>query len=53
MVQGAAIVWISKLQPTVATSKSEEYIASATATKKGLWVRKLLGDLQGQVKRCI
>jgi hypothetical protein len=44
-------VWISKLQPIVATSTSEaEYIASATASKEGLWVRKLLGDLQGQVK---
>jgi Reverse transcriptase (RNA-dependent DNA polymerase)/Integrase core domain/GAG-pre-integrase domain len=50
MMQGAAVLWISKLQPIVATSTAEaEYIASATATKEGLWVRKLLGDIHGKV----
>jgi hypothetical protein len=50
ILQGAAVLWISKLQPVVATSTTEaEYIASATATKEGLWVRKLLGDIYGTV----
>jgi transposase InsO family protein len=50
IMQGAAVVWISKLQPIVATSTAEaEYIAAATATKEGLWVRKLLGDIYGTV----
>jgi hypothetical protein len=50
LMQGAAVLWISKLQSIVATSTAEaEYIASATATKEGLWVRKLLGDIYGRV----
>jgi hypothetical protein len=50
IMQGAAVLWISKLQSIVATSTAEaEYIASATATKEGLGVRKLLGDIYGRV----
>jgi hypothetical protein len=50
IMQGAAVSWISKLQSIVATSTAEaEYIAAATATKAGLWVRKMLGEIYGQV----
>lgn len=51
LMQGAAVLWISKLQSVVATSTTEaEFIAAAMATKEGLWVRKLLGELSGQSK---
>jgi hypothetical protein len=50
LMQNAAVVWLSKLQSIVATSTAEaEYIAAATATKEGLWVRKLLGEVHGSV----
>jgi hypothetical protein len=50
MMQGASVLWISKLQSVVATSTTEaEFIAAAMATKEGLWVRKLLGELHGKV----
>jgi hypothetical protein len=50
MMQGAAVSWISKIQSIVATSTAEaEYIAAATASKEGLWVRKMLGDIYGKV----
>jgi hypothetical protein len=50
IMQNAAVVWLSKLQSIVATSTAEaEYIAAATATKEGLWVRKLLGEVYGRV----
>jgi hypothetical protein len=50
LMQGAAVLWISKLQSTVATSTTEaEYVAASTATKEGLWVRKLLGEIYGRV----
>ena len=49
LMQGAAVLWISKLQSVVATSTTEaEFIAAAMATKEGLWVRKLIGELSGQ-----
>jgi hypothetical protein len=49
-MQGAAVLWISKLQSTVATSTTEaEYVAASTATKEGLWVRKLLGEIYRRV----
>jgi hypothetical protein len=50
MMQGAAVAWISKLQSIVATSTAEaEFIAAAMASKQGLWVRKLLGEIYGKV----
>lgn len=50
LMHGAAVLWISKLQSVVATSTTEaEFIAAAMATKEGLWVRKLLGELSGNV----
>jgi hypothetical protein len=48
LMQNAAVMWLSKLQSIVATSTAEaEYIAAAMATKDGLWVRKLLGEMNG------
>ena len=50
LMQGAAVLWLSKLQSLVATSTAEaEYIAAAVATTEGLWVRKLLGEISGRV----
>lgn len=50
LMQGAAVLWISKMQSVVATSTTEaEFIAAAVATKEGLWVRKLLGKIYGRV----
>lgn len=44
---GVAISWKSKLQPIVATSSTEaEYMEYASATKKALWLRELLGELE-------
>ena len=43
---GGAIAWQSKRQQTVAVSTTEaEYMAAAAAVKEGLWLRKLLQDL--------
>lgn len=51
LMQGAAVLWISKLQSVVATSTTEaEFIAAAMGTKEGLWVRKLLGELHSHVE---
>jgi hypothetical protein len=50
LINGAAVLWISKLQSVVATSTTEaEYIAASVATKDGLWVRKLLAEMYGRV----
>jgi hypothetical protein len=45
LTQNGAVVWF-KLQAIFATYTAEvEYIAAATATKAGLWVHKLLGEV--------
>jgi hypothetical protein len=51
LFNGTPVMWLSKLQPVIATSTAEaEYIAAATAVKEGLWLRQLLGALQGKVE---
>lgn len=46
IMNGGAISWQSKRQPTVAVSTTEaEYMAAAHAIKEALWLRQLLSDL--------
>lgn len=46
VMNGGAISWQSKVQPTVATSTTEaEYIAAAQASREAIWLKLLLKDL--------
>jgi hypothetical protein len=50
IMNGAAISWASKLQPTVAMSTCEaEFVAAANAAKEALWLKTLLSDFTGKV----
>ena len=45
LINGGAITWCSKRQPTVAASTTEaEYIAAGAACREALWLRKLGAD---------
>ena len=49
-MNGCTVVWFSKLQTIVATSTTEaEFIAASTSVKEGLWLSKLMGEMNGVV----
>ena len=60
LFDGGPISWMSRKQKSVATSTTEaEYMALSTCAKEGLWISKLLreidlqkylGDMQGRIK---
>lgn len=56
LMNGAVVLWSSKLQPTVALSTTDaEYIAAAAAAQNGIWLKLLMlkegeGDRQVQMK---
>ena len=46
MLGNSCVSWLSKKQPTVATSSCEaEYMAAFTATVECVWLRRLVADL--------
>ncbi len=46
MIGGGDISWSSKQQPTITLSTTEvEYMANTQATKKTIWITKLMMDL--------
>lgn len=46
LLQGGAVAWNSRKQPTVALSTTEaEYMALATATQEAIWLRSLYGEI--------
>jgi hypothetical protein len=52
MMNGAAIMWRSKLQSIVSTSTCEaEYVAASDAAKEVLWLSKLLCEINGQFQK--
>jgi hypothetical protein len=53
LLNGAAVSWCSRLQPSVAASTCEaEYMAASGASKEALWLRMLLHDF-GQPLACV
>lgn len=45
-IQGGAISWTSKRQPTVALSSAEaEYMALSSATQEAIWLKQLLQEI--------
>lgn len=49
MYGGAAVSWLSKLQPTTATSTCEaEFVAGAAAVKESIFLSKLFTELTGK-----
>jgi hypothetical protein len=45
-IEGGAISWSSKRQPTIAFSTTEvEYMANTQATKEAIWITKLMMNL--------
>ena len=51
-MNGYPILWGAKKPTEVVTSTTKaEYISAATTAKEALWVRKLMGDVDGRVQR--
>ena len=47
---GSAIAWPSQLRQSVALSiKEAEFVAASEGTKELLWLKRLLGELDGKV----
>ncbi|KAG1669146.1 hypothetical protein FOA52_002657 [Chlamydomonas sp. UWO 241] len=46
ILNGGAVIWCSRVQPTVAASKLEaEYMSASLSAKDALWCRKILPEL--------